>query len=292
MDFRTQSIIYTQEVESRMAQLYVTSGAVEPLKSSMGYSLFAGGKRLRPTLLLAACDLFCETHAHAIDFACAVEMIHTYSLIHDDLPAMDNDIMRRGRPTNHMLYGEGIALLAGVGLYSIAIEAMLSCVNATKAQPQIAAMQLILQSSGCGGILSGQTLDLAQNTSGTQEGLDRLNELKTGVMFINALLAGATLGNAPEQALESIRVYGKSIGLCFQIVDDILDVEGDAEQLGKSIGKDEKLGKTTYVSLLGAEQAKQTVKTLTQQAVDALQPFGNRGAFLSEMALQLSQRIF
>lgn len=265
----------------------------ERLIEAMRYSLLDGGKRVRPILVLEFCRLCGGDVQAALPFACAVEMIHTYSLIHDDLPCMDNDDMRRGKPSNHKTFGEDTALLAGDGLLTLAFAVMLSpesiaAVGAGRATE--AAFQLA-SAAGIHGMVGGQEIDLrSEGTAVPLETLQEMDEKKTGALILAATRMGCALAGADERQRRAAEHYARAIGLAFQIVDDILDVEGDAETLGKATGSDAENQKATYVSLLGLEPAKKRVKELTHAAVRALEPFGEEGISLADFAKDLALR--
>lgn len=280
---------YLRKIEAALGQAMDWSDAPEPLRGAMRYSLMAGGKRLRPVLLLAACEMAGGDVDAALPYACAMEMIHTYSLIHDDLPAMDDDDLRRGRPTNHKVYGEGIAILAGDGLLSLAFEGML---EASSTMPQIQAMRRIAKAAGVTGMVAGQALDLTCEATheGGEDELRYIHRHKTADLFIGAVTAGLYLGGASEDEVAAGERYACALGLAFQIRDDILDIEGTAEALGKSIGKDEKSGKLTWPRVFGMKDALQAVDEQTAAADEALRTFGDRADFLREMAARLLKR--
>ena len=261
------------------------------LFASMEYSLMAGGKRLRPQLVLEFCRLCGGSEEQAMPFACAVEMIHSYSLIHDDLPCMDDE--RRGKPTNHKVYGEAAALLAGDALLTLAFETMLSpeSVQAVGADRAAAAAGELSRAAGAHGMVGGQIIDL--ESEGKQvplEVLEKMDEGKTGALILAACRMGCILAGASEDQKKAAEVYARSIGLAFQIEDDLLDVTGDAALLGKNTGMDSAREKSTYVSLLGVEKARETVERLTRTAVDALAVFGVKAQSLAELALALQNR--
>ena len=263
------------------------------LFASMEYSLMAGGKRLRPQLVLEFCRLCGGSEEQAMPFACAVEMIHSYSLIHDDLPCMDDDDLRRGKPTNHKVYGEAAALLAGDALLTLAFETMLSpeSVQAVGADRAAAAAGELARAAGAHGMVGGQIIDL--ESEGKQvplEVLEKMDEGKTGALILAACRMGCILAGASEDQKKAAEVYARSIGLAFQIEDDLLDVTGDAALLGKNTGMDSAREKSTYVSLLGVEKARETVERLTRTAVDALEVFGEKAQPLAELALALQNR--
>nr|WP_197714798.1 farnesyl diphosphate synthase [Maliibacterium massiliense] len=283
--FAQQYQTYLDRTNQALSQaLCARSDIPSPLREAMGYSLEAGGKRIRPVLLLACCDIAGGDTARALPFACAVEMIHTYSLIHDDLPCMDNDDLRRGRPTCHKVYGEGMALLAGDGLLNFAYEHMSDAVAA--GVPGAAqALREIACGAGVGGMIAGQCLDLA-NEGRAMDGamLRRIHNGKTAALLTAACTAGMCLAGADARRLEAARAYGRALGLAFQITDDVLDVAGDAAHLGKHTGKDAQSGKLTFVSVYGLEKARALAREAVQEAVGALRPFGGDAMFLCQMA--------
>lgn len=260
---------------------------------SLKYSLLAPGKRLRPTLLIAFCELCSGDINAALPYACAVEMIHSYSLIHDDLPCMDNDDLRRGKPSNHIVFGEDIALLAGDALQALAFEAMLSEEAVKKAGLNGAkAAGILAKACGCTGMVGGQTIDL--ETEGKSPSLEIIKEMyskKTGQLIKSPCIMGCILANAAEEKIQAAELYGENIGLAFQIVDDILDIISDTETLGKPVGSDAQNGKVNYVTVLGIEKSREIVHELTNNAVKALDIFENDKSFLTELALELSERI-
>lgn len=240
------------------------TGAPARLRESMRYSLLAGGKRLRPVLCLTAASHFGTDAEAVLPFACGIEMIHTYSLIHDDLPAMDNDDLRRGRPTVHKAFGEGTAVLAGDALLNMAFE----CVSGEGKAAKYIAVQ-----SGMRGMVGGQCLDLANSSNAGVEGesrLDEINSLKTSALFKASLAGGAIAGGADDKLVTALEEYADCLGKVFQIVDDILDAQSSAEVLGKSVGQDVKNGKVTYVSLLGLDKAKEKAKAINEAGKAAL----------------------
>ena len=282
-----------EAVNKRLAELLEENCEGGLLRDAMSYSLTAGGKRLRPALCLMSADIF-GAEEDALDFACCLEMIHTYSLIHDDLPAMDNDTMRRGKPTNHVVYGEGMAVLAGDGLLSLAFEVMSAIVE--EAQPQKAqkfakAMSIIAKAAGVTGMIAGQAADLEfEGRRMDEEILRYIHKNKTAAMLRASVLCGAVIGGADEAQLEALEQYGENIGLVFQIVDDILDVTGCEDSLGKSTGKDEKSGKQTFVSVYGLERSTQIAGDETKKAVEALEIFCGKAEDLRRLALYMLSR--
>jgi len=255
------------------------------------YSITAGGKRLRPIILIEFCRLCGGDIQLAIPFACALEMIHTYSLIHDDLPCMDNDDLRRGKPTCHKKYSEAIAVLAGDGLLTKAFEVAAENTMGLPAEAALQCVRLLAQAAGMNGMIAGQVLDLAGERQHLPfERLRLLQELKTGCLLRVACEIGCVVaGRQDETTLTCARDYGAALGLAFQMQDDILDVEGDAATLGKTTGKDAKSGKSTFPALLGMEECRRQISILTEQAIAALAPLGE-AAFLSELARRLVGR--
>lgn len=263
------------------------------LFESMEYSLMAGGKRIRPQLVLEFCSLCGGSREQAMPFACALEMIHSYSLIHDDLPCMDDDDLRRGKPTNHKVYGEAAALLAGDALLTLAFETMLSpeSIAAAGAERAARAAGELARAAGAHGMVGGQIIDL--ESEGKQvplEVLEKMDEGKTGALILAACRMGCILGGASPAQMQAAEIYARSIGLAFQIQDDLLDVTGDAALLGKNTGMDSARGKSTYVSLLGVEKARETVERLTYTAIDALSVFGEEAKGLADFARALANR--
>lgn len=248
--------------EDRQKQIY----------EAMNYSVQAGGKRLRPMLVLETARLFGGKEEETYDFLTAIELIHTYSLVHDDLPAMDNDEYRRGRRTTHVVYGEDMAILAGDGLLNYAYETGLKGVLKSGNPMQAAkALKILADKAGVFGMVGGQTVDIiSENKVLDEETLNYINEYKTGALIEAAMMMGATLSGASEEELGQLERIGSRIGLAFQIKDDILDVTGTMEVLGKPVLSDEKNHKSTYVTLLGIEGAQQRVQELTKSALDDL----------------------
>jgi geranylgeranyl diphosphate synthase type II len=264
------------------------------LYEAMRYSVDAGGKRFRPILTLAAAQTVTRTASHdddalemALPAACAIEMVHTYSLIHDDLPAMDDDSLRRGRPTSHVVYGEGMAILAGDGLLTEAF-ALLAAEprDPTLAARKIRAIQTIALAAGGCGMVGGQAIDLLAVGSSTfdQYSLQDMHARKTGALIRAAAVAGAIMGGGGDAEIRAVDAYGRHVGLAFQIVDDILDVEGDAKDLGKTIGKDAKAGKPTYPSTYGLDASRRLAVERHDDAIAALHSAGLQGSRLADIA--------
>jgi farnesyl diphosphate synthase len=261
------------------------TGAHGRVIEAMRYAALAGGKRLRPFLLIEAAALFDAPRAGALRAAVALEMVHTYSLVHDDLPAMDDDDLRRGRPTTHLQFDEATAILAGDGLLTLAFEVLADAATHADAAVRCALVAGLATAAGAGGMVGGQMIDLGGATAaGDLAGITRLQEMKTGALIRYALAAGAMLGGAGTEQREALDAYGRAIGLAFQIADDILDVEGSADDLGKRTGKDAGLGKATFVSSLGLEKARQKAATLSRDAVNRLDLFGERADSLRAVA--------
>lgn len=286
---------YAALVEGALKEQMDDLGDMPPLlREAMAYSLLAGGKRLRPTMLLAAVDMLGGDSQDALRPACAVEMIHTYSLIHDDLPGMDDDVLRRGRPTNHVRFGEGQAILAGDGLLSLAAEVLVKDAlnHPAQLERRVKAMDEIIHGAGAWGMVAGQSLDLLcerEKRGGGQE-LSRIQLGKTCRMFMHPLRAAGHLAGASAGQIDALGRYGEAFGRMFQTADDLLDVEGDQAQLGKSVGKDAAEGKLTAVGVYGVEGARTMVDEQLQRALDALAPFGSRADFFRQLVLGMRGR--
>ena len=266
------------------------------LYDAMKYSISSGGKRIRPVLLLAACDFCGGNIKEALPYACAIEYIHTYSLIHDDLPCMDDDDLRRGIPTNHKVYGEAVATLAGDGLQAAAFEAMnrdmLLYLDDTKAlNRRVRSCYEIIKGSGCQGIVAGQIADMeAEYRNCSREMLDYIHLTQTSALIVAAVRAGAQLVGADTDTLEDLTVYAENLGLAFQIADDILDVIGEEEEMGKKTGVDAENKKATYPALIGLEESKKRLNELTNTAIDALKDYYDNAELFVELARVLETR--
>lgn len=264
------------------------------IHSSMRYSVFAGGKRIRPILMLAACEAVGGDRRRALPAACAMEMIHTYSLIHDDLPAMDNDDFRRGNPTNHKVFGEATAILAGDALLTEAFILLSRPENAETAGPGVLAKVIheIALCAGSRGMIGGQVVDM--ESEGRKEidlaTVQYIHTHKTGALIRASVKTGALLGGAGDEDFAAMVRYGESIGLAFQIADDILDIEGTTEQLGKDAGSDQARGKATYPAVMGLAESKRRATELVETALDALSSFGEKAAPLRAIASYIVQR--
>ncbi len=266
----------------------------QSIHKAMRYSVFAGGKRVRPVLMLAACEAVGGVINKAMPAACAMEMIHTYSLIHDDLPAMDNDDFRRGRPTSHKVFGEAIAILAGDGLLTEAFKLISDPRFAAGIEPatRLAVIHEIATCAGTYGMVGGQVVDM--ESEGKPEidlpTVQYIHTHKTGALIKASVVAGALLGGADESQLAAIRRYGEAAGLAFQIADDILDIEGTTEEIGKDAGSDEARGKATYPAVMGITAAKEEAKAMMDEAMLALEPLGKPAEPLREIARYIVER--
>ena len=275
MCYKHELARYKGIVEEKLFAIVDGCGAPKDLKSAMRYSLEAGGKRLRPAMTLYVCEILGGDIRRALPFACALEMIHTYSLIHDDLPCMDNDDYRRGMPSNHKVFGEANAVLAGDGLLSLAFDTMLAAIAA----------QAVSEGAGVQGMVAGQVADLASEKSGARD-MDTLRFIhinKTGAMIRASLLAGGCVAGADEEQLKALSDFGYAYGDLFQMTDDILDIEGSFESMGKTLGKDAQEGKLTYISLVGLEEAKKIAGQTAENALAALEIFGEKAWLLREL---------
>ena len=259
---------------------------------SMNYSLFAGGKRIRPLLLLEACIICGGDIADCEPLLAAIEMIHTYSLIHDDLPCMDNDDLRRGKPTNHIVFGYPIAVLSGDGLLNSAYEIMIKGYAAAKDKDKyVSAISVIANAAGVRGMIGGQVADIINEYRSINiDTLEFIHRNKTGALISAALQAGAICGGGDEGTIQDLFTYGQCIGLMFQINDDILDVKGDTNKLGKKVNRDSELNKNTYYSLLGEKNAYLEVDRLYNKAMDILYKFDANANFLIELTKYLKER--
>lgn len=272
------------------AELKSTTILDEKLARAMEYSLFSGGKRLRPVLLIAAADAVSGTGENFLTVASAVEMIHTYSLIHDDLPAMDNDDYRRGKLTNHKVFGEATAILAGDALLTLAFEIITRQKNISYAA-LLSVIREISLAAGAGGMVGGQSIDLeSEGKNIDMATLKKMHLGKTGALFRAAIRSGAILSGANPKQFAALTTYAENFGLAFQITDDILDVTGNEKNTGKPIGSDAKNHKATYVSLTTLDDAKNLASDAVNDAVDALKDFGDEADFLRDMVKYLLER--
>ena len=282
---------YQERIEKALRQYLPEaepSDLSQKVTEAMRYSLLCGGKRIRPVLTLAFCELCGGDPELALPFACAIEMVHTYSLIHDDMPCMDNDDMRRGKPTNHKVYGEDMALLAGDGLLTKAFETALLAENKETATE---AALVLAQCAGEKGMVGGQCIDL--QSEGKEADLSLLVEMdmgKTVALISAACRMGCIAAHGDETAVKAAEQYAAGLGMAFQIRDDILDVQGDPKKLGKNVGMDAAMEKRNYVSLLGVDRAQELVEEYTEQAMTALNSFSGNTDFLRKLAESLVQR--
>lgn len=267
-----------------------TDGLQTTVAQAMAYACAGGGKRIRPVLLLEFCRLCGGDAEVAMPFAAAIEMIHSYSLVHDDLPCMDNSLMRRGRPSTHAVYGETMALLAGDGLLNLAFETMLRATDLSPANA-LAAASALADAAGIDGMVGGQVIDLESEGKDIDlTVLEALQRGKTAALLIAACVMGVRLAGADPEKEQAARVFGENVGLSFQIVDDILDVTATAQQLGKPVGSDAVNEKVTYVSLLGLEEARRLASERTAAALEALDVFGAEADSLRRLAQALLTR--
>ncbi|MGE4191754.1 MAG: polyprenyl synthetase family protein [Pseudodesulfovibrio sp.] len=272
-------------------------GIPDRLLASMEYSLLAGGKRLRPVLVLSWCGMLGGEPDKAMPFAASMECIHTYSLIHDDLPAMDDDDLRRGKPSNHKRFDEATAILAGDGLLTEAFGLMsaASIVRGLPADRVLKAIFVLARAAGAGGMVGGQAVDMefTGRTGVPLPELQRMHAMKTGALITAACECGAILAGAPEADVANAREFGRNIGVAFQIVDDVLDVVGDTETLGKPAGSDEAMGKTTYPALMGLDKSKQLAVEYVETALTHLSGYyGGEQEFLWQLARYIVDRVY
>jgi geranylgeranyl diphosphate synthase, type II len=262
------------------------------LFQSARYSLLSGGKRLRPILTVATAETFGITPEEAVSTACAVEMVHTYSLIHDDLPCMDDDDFRRGKPSLHKAYGEGLAVLAGDYLLTYAFETIAHIPHLT-AEQKIALVSLLAKNSGCKGMIAGQVMDIqAEGKQIDLAALKTIHQYKTGALINTAILGGGIVAQAKASELQMLGEFGQAVGLAFQIIDDVIDVTSSEEKHGKKLGSDAAKNKTTYVTLMGIEGAKQEATQLLNQALTYLQEIPHDTSLLKNIAKRLVHRRF
>ena len=293
MDINKEIAEHTTQVEAIITKyLPKESGYQKTVMEAMNYSFLAGGKRLRPMLMQETYRLFGGSSDIIEPFMAAIEMIHTYSLIHDDLPAMDNDDYRRGRKTTHVVYGEAMGILAGDALLNFAFETACKGLMQDVGNPAVArAVQILAQKAGIYGMLGGQVVDVeSEGQPLERERLDFIYDLKTGALIEASMLIGAVLAGASEKEQQVILQVAKDVGLAFQIQDDILDVTSDMETLGKPIGSDEKNHKTTYVTIRGLAQAQKDVEKISERALEGVASLSEENVFLNEFIRYLIHR--
>lgn len=281
----------TAEVNEYLDNYYKDRGSYNKIVyEASGYSVNIGGKRVRPLLMLLTYNIYGGKYEDIIDMSAAIEMIHTYSLIHDDLPCMDNDDLRRGKPTNHKVFGENIAVLAGDALLNEAMIVMMNFSlkhghNALKASYEIA------RAAGAEGMIGGQIVDIiSEGKKISKEELHYMHAKKTGALIKAAILSGAIMGNAPEEDLEKLDKYGEKLGMVFQIKDDILDVVGNTVKLGKKIHADEENNKTNYITVYGLEKCQEMCETMTKECIDILNSLNGNVESLIELTKKLLYR--
>lgn len=293
MDLRAYLQEQREKVEKALALILPEpEGPAADVVKAMKYSLFAGGKRLRPILCIAGAEALGEDGSHVMPVACALEMIHTYSLIHDDLPAMDNDDMRRGKPTNHKVFGEAEAILAGDGLLTEAFRVMAQ-IPLGKIRPEalLRVICLVAQASGYQGMVGGQVTDIQSERKTVEPAtVEFIHSHKTGALIAASVTSGAILGAASETQVDAINAYGRGIGLAFQISDDILDVEGDSEKMGKGVGGDARKKKVTYPSVHGLGTSKRIQEQTIDQAIHSLEAFDSKADPLRAIATYIIER--
>ena len=283
---------YRQMTEQALIPMLSSLGDIpSPLWEAMSYSLQGGGKRIRPVLLLASCDMAGGNLSAALPFACALEMIHTYSLIHDDLPAMDNDDLRRGQPTNHKVFGENIAILAGDGLLNAAAELMAGSTVKMGDLRGCRAMEIIMRHAGVTGMIAGQTEDVTSEGQPPYEDTVRyIHERKTADLLEAAVEAGLALAGAQEKEMAAGREYALHLGMAFQMTDDLLDVTGNEDKLGKSVGKDQEQNKMTWVALRGIDGTREDAHREILMAKEALASLSWDTGFFADFAESLQER--
>jgi len=274
-------------INKRLDELLLPESEYPPIiHQAMRYSIFAGGKRLRPILVLAACEAVKADRKQALDSGCSLELIHTYSLIHDDLPAMDNDDLRRGKATSHKMFGEAIAILAGDALLTMGFQLLSqSLLNHTTNTKGLQIIYQVAKAIGTKGLIGGQVMDLrSEGKKVDLETISYIHKAKTAALIAISVKLGGMLGNAKEDDLERLEKYGKKIGLAFQIIDDILDIKGCDAELGKTAGKDKKRLKATYPKALGLDQSKKKASESVEEAITEIKPLGKEAIPLAEIA--------
>lgn len=289
MDIKAYMAEVRNATDARLHQLLPAETLYpEVIHQAMAYSVFAGGKRFRPVLCLAACEAVGGFRQQALDGACAMECIHTYSLIHDDLPGMDDDDYRRGKLTNHKVFGEGMAILAGDALLTYAFEILSNMDDGSNSAQFLQIIKEVSRASGTAGMIGGQVVDiLSEQEKPTANLLNYIHNHKTGALIVASVRMGAILGGANAEQLAALTQYAHQLGLAFQITDDILDVVGDASKIGKPVGSDEKNEKATFPVFYGLEQSRLMAKRAVEAAIAALDSFGAQGEILVQLAQYL-----
>lgn len=283
--------VLKQEVEDWLQSYFQNKGSYnKKIYDAMAYSITVGGKRIRPVLCLLIYNIYESDYNKAMPVAAALEMIHTYSLIHDDLPCMDNDDLRRGKPTNHKVFGEGLAVLAGDGLLNEAMSILMEY-SLHNSKEALKASALIAEAAGSEGMIGGQVVDiLSEGKSVSKEQLFYMHSKKTGALIKAAILSGAILGKAPQGDIDKFNEFGEKLGLAFQIKDDILDVIGDTNTLGKKTKSDDSNNKTTFVTTFGLESCKEMCENLTEECIKLLESIDKNTKELKELTLFLLRR--
>lgn len=278
-------------IDKYLQEYFVEKGTYNKvLYDSMSYSLNIGGKRIRPILMMMAYDMYKGNSEDILPMASAIEMIHTYSLIHDDLPSMDNDELRRGKPTNHTVFGEAIAILAGDGLLNEAMNVMIDY-SLSHGKEALMALKIISNAAGGDGMIGGQIVDISsEGRDISVEELNYMHRKKTGALIKAAILSGAVLANAPKNDIEILDAFGEKLGLAFQIKDDILDVIGDEKKLGKRTHMDKEADKNNYISFYGLEKCEEMCKQLTEECLTLLKNLSEDGSKIMEMTKLLLNR--
>jgi len=287
MDIKSYLKQQKEIIDKRLNELLPPASEYPPIiHQAMRYSVFAGGKRLRPILTIAACHAVKGGQKQVLDSGCALELIHTYSLIHDDLPAMDNDDLRRGKATSHKVFGEAIAILAGDALLTMGFQILSqSLLNHPLNAKGLQIIYEIATAIGSTGLIGGQVMDLQSEGKNTDlETISYIHKAKTAALITASIKLGGMLGNASKDELEMLEKYGNKVGLAFQIIDDILDVEGSDEKLGKTAGKDKNSLKATYPQIIGLDQSKKKASELIEEAIIDIEPLGNEASPLAEIA--------
>ncbi len=288
-DFNSYLIAKNQQINERIDALLKPDAS--RIVSAMRYSLTAGGKRARPVLCIGAAEAVGANAENVLTVACAIEMIHTYSLIHDDLPAMDDDDLRRGKPTCHVAYDEATAILAGDALLTLAFQVLAGAGSEYPYSRLLEVILMLSHAAGYKGMVEGQMRDIAsEGISLNLDEIEQIHALKTGALIQASVLSGAILGGGNAEQIEHLRAYGKNIGLAFQVTDDILNVEGDPALLGKAVGSDESRKKSTYPSIMGIEESKEFARKLVNDALAALNVFDSKAEPLRAVARYIIER--
>ncbi|SKA82012.1 farnesyl-diphosphate synthase [Caloramator quimbayensis] len=281
MDFQKELMLKQELINRRLEKIINEDDAPKKIVEAMKYSLLAGGKRIRPVLAVSICEALGGKIEDILDFACSIELIHTYSLIHDDLPAMDNDDLRRGKPTNHVVFGEATAILAGDALLNYAFEIILKEALDKNKYCYLKAADIIAKSAGIKGMIGGQVIDLeSEGLNISIEALYNMHRKKTGALIEASCLCGCIIAQK-EDMTDTVKEYGKNLGIAFQIVDDILDYEGDPKKLGKNTGIDKKNNKSTFVSILGIDESKKLAQEYSKNAKNNAKIIDKSGFLLS-----------